>query len=94
MTNTPEAVRQRCSAGLREQEDQLRTYFAEAVRRGDLPAGSDVEHLAAYFVAIRQSIGLLWRAGEPRAKLTEIIKVSTQILPAPSRRKATAGRRH
>jgi AcrR family transcriptional regulator len=88
LTNTPESIQRSCTAALKEQDDQLRAYFEGAVRRGDLPADTDVTHLAAYFVAMRQSVGLLWRAGESRDKLAAVIKFSTQILPAPSRRTA------
>jgi TetR/AcrR family transcriptional repressor of nem operon len=88
LTNTPDAVQASCTAALREQEDQLRAYFTDAADRGALPADTDVAHLAAYFVAMRQSIGLLWRAGEPRQKLVEIIKFSVQIVPAHGKRRA------
>src|SRR5262249_47119829 len=72
--NTPPSIQQRAVNGLREQEDQLRDYLASAQRRGDLPPDADVDQLASYFVAIRQSVGLLWRAGESREKLAEIIR--------------------
>jgi len=92
--NTPASVRQRAALGLREQEDQLREYLIGAVRRGQLPADADVERLASYFVAMRQSVGLLWRAGVSREKLVEIIGCSTQVLPTPvrARRRAAAAR--
>jgi AcrR family transcriptional regulator len=89
LTNTPDAIQRSCTAALQEQDDQLRAYFTDAVNCGALPAGTDVAHLAAYFVAMRQSIGLLWRAGEPRDKLAAVITLGTQILPTPRRRRAT-----
>ena len=82
--NTPVAVQNSCTKGLREQEQQLVDYLQAAKRRGALPAATDVESLASYFVAMRQSIGLLWRAGQPREKLAQIIKESVKILDKPS----------
>ena len=98
-TNTPESIQQSCTLGLRQQEDQLRGYLQGAVRRGDLPEDAEVQQLAAYFVAMRQSVGLLWRAGQPRDKLAEIIRASLRALPAPppapapARRRTATGRR-
>jgi len=89
LTNTPDSIQRSCTAALQEQDDQLRAYFTDAVRRGALPTDTDVAHLAAYFVAMRQSVGLLWRAGESREKLTAVIKLGTQILPAPRKRQVS-----
>jgi hypothetical protein len=56
-----------------------------AKRRDALPAGAEVESLASYFVAVRQSIGVLWRAGQPTDKLIAVIKESVKVLDQPSR---------
>jgi AcrR family transcriptional regulator len=77
--NTPEAVQDSCTTALAEQEDQLRAYFRAAVDRTAVPADVDPDQLAAYVVALRQSIGLLWRAGRPRATLAGIIASSVRI---------------
>jgi TetR/AcrR family transcriptional repressor of nem operon len=77
--NTPAAVRDSCTQALAEQEAQLRAYFEAARDRKALPADADPDQLAAYVVALRQSIGLLWRAGKPRATLDGIIRAGVRI---------------
>lgn len=91
--NTPAAVQQSATLALKEQEDQLRAYFRAAIKRGALPPDADPQHLAAYIVAVRQSIGLLWRAGKPRKALEGIIASSVRIPELnPPRRPARAAR--
>jgi TetR/AcrR family transcriptional repressor of nem operon len=92
--NTPAAVQASCTLALQEQDDQLRAYFRAAIKRGALAADADPKHLAAYVVAVRQSIGLLWRAGKSRDALAGIIRSSVRIPelnpPRGSRRPARA----
>lgn len=78
----PDLVRRRAADGLEEQVEQLRVYFQAARERHELPADVDVDHLATFFMSVRQSICLLWRAGSSRGKLEDVIGTSLEVLPA------------
>lgn len=87
----PDSARLRAADGLGEQVDQLRVYLQAARDRGELSADVDVDELAMFFMSVRQSIGLLWRAGSPRGKLEDVIDTSVKVLPA-TPVKSAAGR--
>jgi TetR/AcrR family transcriptional repressor of nem operon len=79
--NTTRSVQQMCKEALAEQEAQLREYFTLAQSRGDLPAGADIDQLSSFYMSMRHSIGVLWRAGESKQKLTSIIDASISVIP-------------
>lgn len=76
----PPAVQGRVREGLGEQEAQLRKFFERAKRRGELGSTARPTRLASYFVALRQSVCLLWRAGESRARLEGIVAAGLTVL--------------
>jgi len=77
---TPASIQQYCRVSLAKQQRQLRDYFEGAKQRNELPASADPDRLAEYFVALRQAIGVLWRAGSPREQLEHVIDVSVSVL--------------
>lgn len=91
--STPAAVQQRMTYALEQQTEQLEAYLAGARDLGQLPASTDVRKLAGFFVALRQSLGLLWRAGAPRAQLEEVVDISLAVLARKTRGKTAAGSR-
>ncbi|HEX3829341.1 MAG TPA: TetR/AcrR family transcriptional regulator [Sporichthyaceae bacterium] len=93
MTNTcaeylaiPTAAQLRVREGLAQQQDQLVTYFQLAAARGELPPGRSAGELADLFVALRQALCLLWKAGESKAKLLTIVEVALTVLGDPPER--------
>lgn len=93
--NIPAAVQESVTLALEQQVDQIETFLIEARRRGNLPAAANVNHLANYFVALRQSLGLMWRSGTPRRQLDEIIEISLDVLaPGQGRTSAVADNRN
>jgi TetR/AcrR family transcriptional repressor of nem operon len=79
----PTSAQERINAALAEQEDQLLRYFRRAARRGELPPGRSPQHLAALFVAVRQSLCLLWKAGQTTPRLTAVAQASLHVLDGP-----------
>ncbi|WP_201359213.1 TetR/AcrR family transcriptional regulator [Mycobacterium paraintracellulare] len=77
---TPPSIQRYCRASLAKQQRQLYDYFEVAKQRDELPASADPDKLAEYFVALRQAIGVLWRAGSPREQLEHVIDVSVSVL--------------
>jgi AcrR family transcriptional regulator len=90
--STPDAVRQRITRALEEQTEQLEVYLAGAQQLGQLLPSADIKQLASFFVALRQSLGVLWRAGSPRTVLDDVIEVSLAVLPLDSRQLTGARR--
>jgi len=66
---------------LEQQAEQMEEYLAGARRLGQLPESAEIAHLANFFVALRQSLGVMWRGGTPRRHLAEVIDVSLSVLP-------------
>lgn len=70
--------------GLLEKNRQLLVRaFTNAVRKQELPATSDVEALATFFVATSMGLAVLLRAGFSLELLTGGLEVAAGTLPAP-----------
>ena len=78
--SSPESIQSRCHAALRAQEIQLESFFERCLARGDLPPDMDPTRMARFFVALRQTIGLLWKSGQSKRSITEVIDTSLKVL--------------
>ncbi len=76
----PPEVQGHVRDALAEQEAQLRKFFERAERRGELGPAARPTQLASYFVALRQSVCLLWRASESRVRLEGVVAAGLTVL--------------
>jgi TetR/AcrR family transcriptional repressor of nem operon len=78
----PESIQHRAKRALGDLGNQVRDYLTLAQSRGELPAGADLAGMSRFFVGTRQSICLLWCAGNSRGELEQIVELSLSILDA------------
>lgn len=71
-----EGVRERLARKRGEGIRAIRERLLRACREGDLQAGSDVEALAAYVIAVAQGISLQARDGAPKATLLAVAETA------------------
>jgi AcrR family transcriptional regulator len=79
----PEPIQASARNALVRQEEQMLgclTGAADADRIGD---AVELRRLARYFVGVRQSVCILWRAGTSRADVEQFIETSLSVLRPP-----------
>jgi TetR/AcrR family transcriptional repressor of nem operon len=78
----PRSAQRRVTRALVEQRRQLAAYFDLAASRGELMGSRTPTELADLFVALRQSLCLLWKAGERKRQLVALVDTALDSLEA------------
>jgi AcrR family transcriptional regulator len=84
-TNTTPAndgVREELAALRRQDQADLRDRLVRGVEDGDLPAGTDVEALAAFYVTVLHGLAIQARDGASAATLEAVIDHAMQSWPS------------
>lgn len=78
----PEPIQASARNALVRQEAQMLSCLTGAEDVARFGDAAELRKLAQYFVGVRQSVCVLWRAGSSRAQVEQFIEVSLHVLPA------------
>jgi TetR/AcrR family transcriptional repressor of nem operon len=78
--DTPESIQASARNALVRQEAQMLSCLTGAEDVARLGDAAELTKLAQYFVGVRQSVCVLWRAGSSRKQVEQFIEVSLSVL--------------